>query len=113
MNQEQLLSLLRTVLKVVGASVVAHGTMGINGAAWEQISGAIMMLAPIAWDMYVHTDAAKIAAVTAMPDVAKIVPTVNAAPTSAVAVAAADSAQPKVVAAPAPTPVTPITKAAS
>jgi hypothetical protein len=96
MNQDQLLSLLRTILQVIGTAVVTHGTLGINGAMWEQISGAVIIIAPTIWSMYEHTDAANIAKVTAMPDVAKIVPRANADPSSAIAIAATDSSQPKV-----------------
>src|ERR1017187_7511893 len=95
MNQDQLLSLLRTVLKIVGALLVAHGTAGINGAMWEQISGGVIMIAPVVWDMFVHTDAGKLAAVAAMPDVKNIVVKVSA--TDGVAAAAADPTQPKII----------------
>ena len=119
MNNDQLLSLLRTVLQIIGTSVVAHGTLGINGAMWEQITGGVLMLAPTIWSMYAHTntatlatvaampgpakeeafagipDSAKIAAVEAMPDVTKI--TVKATATDGVADAAGDPDRPKVV----------------
>ena len=119
MNNDQLLSLLRTVLQIIGTSVVAHGTLGINGAMWEQISGALIILAPTIWGIYSRTDAAtlatvaampgpakeaafagipdaaKIAAVEAMPDVTKI--TVKATATDGVADAAGDPDRPKVV----------------
>jgi hypothetical protein len=110
MNQDQLLSLLRTVLQVAGTAIVAHGTLGINGAMWEQISGGVLMLAPVLWSMYVHTDGQKIAAVTAMPGIAQII--VKTSADDGAAAAAADPTQPKVVSA-ALTPVSSITKAAS
>ena len=103
-NGAQLLSLLRTVLSVVGTLVVAHGSLGINGAMWEQISGAVLMLAPIVWSMYVHTDGQKIAAVTAMPGVAQII--VKTSADDGAAAAAADPTQPKVISA-ALTPIIP------
>ena len=93
-NSDQLLSFLRTILKIAGALIVAHGTMGINGAMWEQLSGGIIMIAPVVWDMFVHTDAGKLAAVEAMPQVKKI--TVTADADNAVAAAAADPSRPKV-----------------
>lgn len=95
MNQDQVLSLVRTLLQILGTSIVAHGTLGINGAMWETISGAVIMLVPVAWSMYSHTDGQKIAAVTAMPDVSKIV--VKAGAVDGAAAAAADPAQPKVI----------------
>ena len=72
MNSDQLMSLLRTVLQIAGTALVAHGTLGITGAMWEQISGAVVMIAPVIWGIYAHTDAAKIASVASMPDVAQI-----------------------------------------
>ena len=99
-NQDQAMSLLRTVLKIAGTAVVAHGTLGINGAMWEQIAWAIIMLGPVVWDMFTHTDSAAIAKVTAMPDVAKITiavpPLGTAGEPSAAVVAAADPTQTKV-----------------
>lgn len=62
-NSDQLLSLLRTVLQILGTALVSHGVLGINGAMWENISGAILMIAPVIWGMFAHTDAAKVAAV--------------------------------------------------
>lgn len=119
MNNDQLLSLLRTVLQIIGTVVVAHGTLGINGAIWEQISGALVVLAPTVWSMYANTkaaklasvaamsgpekqqaftgipDSAKIEAVTALADVAQVI--VKSSASDGVAAAAADSGQPKVV----------------
>ncbi len=97
MNNAQFLSLLRTVLQIVGTGLVSHGTLGINGAMWEQISGAIIMLAPIVWSMFAHTDTAQLKAVEAMPDVKKIVVDTTAPPDGAIA-ALSDPTRPKVVA---------------
>jgi hypothetical protein len=94
-NNEQLMSLLRTLLQIAGTAIVAHGTLGINGAMWEQISGAVIMIAPIVWSMFAHTDAASIAKVAAMPDVEKIVVQPKAA--DDVGAALADPTQTKVV----------------
>lgn len=94
-TSDQLLSLLRTVLKIAGALVVAHGTLGINGAMWEQISGGVLMIVPVVWDMFNHSTTGQLRAVEAMPEVKKItvVPTVN---NEAVSAAAADPSRPKV-----------------
>lgn len=94
-NSAQVISLLSTLLKFIGTAVVAHGTLGINGAMWEQISGAVLMLAPVILDMFRHTDGATIAAVAAMPDVEKIVVQPNAG--DGVGAALADPTQAKVV----------------
>lgn len=86
MNNTQLMSLLRTVLQIAGTLVVAHGTLGINGAMWEQISGAVLMLAPIVWSMFAHTDKANLQAAAAVvdPDTGKKV-TIVASPAMAAA----------------------------
>ena len=95
MNSDQAMSLLRTLLQVAGTAIVSHGFLGINGTMWEQLSGGALMIAPVIWSMFAHTDAAKIASVTAMPDVAQIVVKANAV--DGAATAAADPNQPKVV----------------
>lgn len=119
LTSAQFISLLSTLLKIIGTAVVAHGTLGINGAMWEQITGGVLMLAPVIWDMFRHTDSAaivraaaispegkvaafanipdsvKIDAVTALPDVEKIVVQPTAA--DGVGAALADPAQTKVV----------------
>ena len=94
-NKEQMLSLLRTLLKIVGTVAIMHGTLGLNGAMWEYISGVILTLAPVIWDMTSRTDSAALATVEAMPDVKKIV--VSSISTDGVANAAADPLRPKVV----------------
>jgi hypothetical protein len=95
MNSDQFLSLVRTILQIAGTVVVSHGVLGIDGASWEIISGAIIVVAPTIWGIMTRTDAAKIASVAAMPDVTKII--VKATATDGVANAAADPSQPKVV----------------
>ena len=95
MNQDQLLSLVRTVLQILGTAVVAHGTLGINSVMWEQISGAVIIIAPTIWSMYAHTQAAAIASVAANPDVKSIVVTTGAS--DGTLSAAQDPASPKVL----------------
>lgn len=95
-NQEQLMSLLRTALQMIGTYVVARGILGADGAnLWQLISGLILMVAPTVWAMFAHTDTALIKSVTAMPDVKQIVVAADA--TDGAAKAAADPNQPKVV----------------
>ena len=96
MNNAQLLSLLRTILQIIGTFVIAHGSMGINAAMWEQISGAVIVVAPTIWGLFSHSDAAKIAAVAAMPGATIQVNTAIASTT--LAQAAADPTQTNVVA---------------
>jgi hypothetical protein len=61
-----------------------------------EVVAAVVTIGAAIWSGFVHTDGAKIAAVTALPDVAKIVPVANPDPASAVAIAAKDHDQPKV-----------------
>ncbi len=70
MNKEQGLSLLRTLLKVAGTILTAYG-FGVD-ATWETVAGAIMLVAPIIWDMFVHTEANAVAVAAAIPAVAKV-----------------------------------------
>lgn len=54
MTSEQFLSLLRTVLKFGGSALVTHGA--IDGGAMETVTGVITGIAPVVWDMFVHSD---------------------------------------------------------
>lgn len=92
MNKEQMLSLLRTALKIGGTLITGHGYATSSG--WEQLSGGIVMIAPVIWDMFAHTDAAAVAVVEANPDVKKIVIAPTASP--AMKDVALDPARPKV-----------------
>lgn len=71
MNQEQFLSLLRDILKVIGASFVAKGA--VVETDWTTWTGLAMMIAPIGWSYYEKTKARMIAKVDAMPEVKGIV----------------------------------------
>lgn len=102
MNSDQMLSALRTLIAVLSGVAIGHGwltadqaaTLGANVLA---IVGALATLVPLLWGLKSHSDASKIAAVAAMPEVAKIVPSATAARDSAVVQAAFDPSQPKVV----------------
>lgn len=96
MNQEQLLSLLRTFLQVAGTFVLGHSIFGPETSQWwELISGVVILVAPTIWSIYAHSDAALIKNVTAMPDVAKIIVVPGAS--DGAGAAASDPAQTKVV----------------
>lgn len=95
MNNAQVMSVLRMLLQIAGTAIVAHGTLGINGAMWEQISGAVVMIAPVIWGLFAHTDTAALKTVEAMPDVAKIIPVPGAG--DGVGAALADPSRTKVV----------------
>lgn len=93
-NLDQILSLLRAVLAILGTVLTTNGT--ISSSLWQQITGVILMAAPIVWSMFVHSDTGKLNAVAAMPEVEKIVVAPTTADTAA-GTAAADTSKPKVV----------------
>lgn len=99
-NQDQVLSLVRSILAIVGTMLATKGV--VSSSDWTTYSGAILVFVPIVWSMFAHTDSAKLKAVEAMPDVKNIV-VVNGkleTPTpaaSAAVAAAADPSRPKVV----------------
>jgi len=97
MNLDQFLGILRVVLPVVLPILTAKGIVPVGATA--DISSAIVALGAAGWSWIAHTDSAKIAAVTALPDVKKIV-TVSVPINPAVAAAASDATQTKVAPAP-------------
>ena len=96
LNQEQMLSLLRTALQILGTYIIANSTLGPDSThIWELISGLVMVIAPTVWSMFAHTDGAMIKNVTAMNDVKQIIVSTNAS--NGAGSAASDPNQPKVV----------------
>ena len=94
MNQDQFLGIIRAILPAGIAYAVGKGWLSSSSAA--DVSAALIALAAAGWSIAEHTDSAKLAAVEAMPDVRKIVPSAMAAKDSAVGQAAADSDRPKI-----------------
>lgn len=94
MNQDQFLGMLKVIVPSVLTYIVGKGWIPAGSAA--DIGAGIIAVGAATWSYFSHTDSAKIAAVTAMPDVAKIIVAPTAPPASAAASAAADSSQPKV-----------------
>jgi len=97
MNQDQFLGMLRVIVPTAIGWAVGKGFIPAGAAG--DVGAAILAVAGAAWSYGAHTDSAKIAAVTALPDVKKIV-TVPAPANPAVAAAASDSMQTKVAPAP-------------
>ena len=93
MNQDQLLGILRNALAIGGGYAIGHGYLSADTATL--IGGSIVSVAPLVWTYFAHTDSAKIAAVTALPDVKKII-TVAVPKNPDVAAAIDDASQPKV-----------------
>lgn len=65
MNLQQVLSLARTALKVIGTALTTYGT--VSTGMWESISGLVILIIPIVWDMFVHTESNAVAIVAALP----------------------------------------------
>lgn len=97
MNQDQFLGIIRAILPAGLAYVVGRGWVPAGAAA--DVGAGVIAIASAAWSYTAHTDGAKLAAVTALPDVRKII--VASMPVSdAIKQAAVDSAQPKIAPAP-------------
>jgi hypothetical protein len=93
MNSNVVNGILRAL--VPGFVAYAAGRGWISAGEAGEISAAIITLGAAVWSATTNTDSAKIASVTAMPDVSKII--VKAGAVDGAAAAAADPAQPKVV----------------
>jgi len=97
MNQDQFLGMFKIAATGLVAYVVGKGW--IPAGAASDVGAALVAIAAGAWSYRAHSDSAKIAAVTALPDVKKIV-TVSVPINPAVAAAASDATQTKVAPAP-------------
>lgn len=101
-NVEQVMSIVRWLLSVggpVSSLLIARGmpadkVTGLTTAILTVVGGLPPIISFV-WGLVAHTDKAKLQAVQAMPDVAKIVAIPNAG--DGVAKALADPAMPKVV----------------
>lgn len=96
-NLDQIMALVRALLAIAGTVLTTNGT--VSSSMWQQIVGIVVILVPLVWSMFVHSDTGKLNAVAAMPEVEKIVVDPASRDTAA-ATAAADTANPKVVAQP-------------
>lgn len=92
MNQDQLLSFVRTAMGALSAIALTHG-IGTS-SIWELITGMVLAVAPLLWGYFAHSDSAKLAAVEALPGVQNI--TVHASAGDGVMAAALDLTRPKV-----------------
>ncbi len=70
-NPEQLASILRTVLQVVGGIVAANGW--IADEQWVAISGGLLTIATTAWGLWARKDSNLIKSAADVPAVEKIV----------------------------------------
>ncbi len=69
-NQEQIMSLARAFLMAVGTAMVAKGY--ISSAILEPLIGLVVMVVPVVWSMYAHTESNAVAVVAAIPAVSKV-----------------------------------------
>jgi len=90
-NQDQVLSAVRWLVSVGGGYAVGRGWITTDQITY--ILGAAVAIVPLVFSFMVHTDTAKLKAVEAMPDIAKIVAVPNAS--NGVAAAVADPSRPK------------------
>ncbi|TGD96483.1 hypothetical protein [Methylobacterium nonmethylotrophicum] len=70
MNQEQLTTLLRTLLQFGGGIAVGRGWLDADTAT--ALTGALVTLLVTAWGLYVRRNAGLVAAAAAVPAVAAI-----------------------------------------
>lgn len=59
MNQDQILSLARSVLKVLGAYFIAHGSVTDSG--WSELSGVALTAIGVWWSHSHHAEPAPVA----------------------------------------------------
>jgi hypothetical protein len=93
MNQDQFLGIIRVILPLILPVLTAKGW--VPASAVNDVTQAIIGLGSAIWVIVAHTTSAKIAAVTALPDVKKII-TVPNPENPAVKQAVDDTSQPKV-----------------
>jgi hypothetical protein len=65
MNNQQVLSVARDLLQVIGTFLTTYGVL--NSGQWEAVAGGILMIVPVVWGIYSHTQANAVATVAAMP----------------------------------------------
>ena len=70
MNQQQVMSVVRDLLQIVGTFLTTYGIF--SQEQWQPIAGGLLMIAPVVWGMLAHTQANAIAVAAAIPDVAKV-----------------------------------------
>lgn len=94
MNQDQFLGALKIIVPSAVSYLVGKGYIPAGTAA--DVGTAIVTVLAASWSWWAHRDSARIAAVAAMPDIAKVVIAAGASSTSAAAQAANDRDQTKV-----------------
>ena len=72
-NEDQVMSLVRSLVAIGSGWLVGHGYQTESDAALY--GGVVMSFAPIVWGMYAKRDAGLIASAASVPDVEQIVTT--------------------------------------
>lgn len=93
MNQDQFLGMLKIAVPSAVAWAVGKGY--IPGESSADVGTAVLTVAAALWSFFAHSTSAKIAAVTAMPDIKKVI-TITHPVDSAVKAASEDAYQVKV-----------------
>ena len=76
MTKDQVLSMTRAALNVLGTILMTYGFIkGLDAEAWSAASGAILTLVGVGWGIYAHTKTSTITAAAKLPEVAQIVAT--------------------------------------
>jgi hypothetical protein len=70
MNSNQLLSVARDVLQIIGTFLATYGVL--TNEQWQPMAGAIIMIIPVVWGIYVHSKTSTLQAAARLPEVAKI-----------------------------------------
>lgn len=96
-NQDQIMGIFRVAVPTALAWAVGKGYIPAGSSA--DIGTGVLAIAAAVWSYYAHSTQAKINAVTALPDVKKIVTVTNPVSTE-IKQAMADATQPKVTAGP-------------
>jgi hypothetical protein len=84
-NADQVLTVVRSIITVLGTSAATHGI--ITSDTKTMLLGGATVVVPVVWGIIIHSDQGKIAAVAAMPEVKQIVTTkaiADAAPSTKV-----------------------------
>lgn len=66
MNLDQILSLTRAILAIVGTVLTTHGSM--SQQTWELYAGPILAIVPIVWSLYHHSEGQQLKKAVAVMD---------------------------------------------
>ncbi len=72
-NLEQIKSIARDLLQIMGTLLVAFKLFAVTEENWSVITGAVLMLIPIIWGLFNHTQANAVAIAAAIPEVKRVV----------------------------------------